>query len=56
MVNETNDSFRNDSVHSGDSEHYIVRMRGLPWAVTVDEILKFYGKRNNVLFISSLYI
>lgn len=34
----------NDNDH--DDEGYVVRVRGLPWSSTVDEIMKFFGECN----------
>lgn len=28
-----------------DDEGYVIKMRGLPWSTTVEEIIKFFGKK-----------
>jgi hypothetical protein len=33
-----------------DDESYVVKLRGLPWSTTVDEILKFFSKYEGLLF------
>lgn len=34
----------NDSDHN--DEGYVIKVRGLPWSTTVDEIIKFFGDCN----------
>ena len=66
MVSETMCSFaafcvaQSEEAMSGSGDHdeesYVVKLRGLPWSTTVDEILKFFSKYKFITVVKLLLV